>query len=103
MVTKSLTGLLYSQENLKNYDKEKHNEVVKSPKTAREARLLRQYNDIIERKEQDHGSHAYPLAVLAIVSTSVSLETLYMSDTGGRSRTLQDTADVVREIQLIIQ
>ena len=47
LVTKSLTELLYSQEkHLKNYDREKQNEVVKSLKTAREAHLLRQYNDI---------------------------------------------------------
>ena len=43
-------------------------------------------------------------AVLAVVLTSVSLETvLYVSDTGGRSGSLQHTADVVREIQLIIR
>ena len=47
LVTKSLTELLYSQEkDLKNYDREKQNEVVKSLKTARKAHLLRQYNDI---------------------------------------------------------
>ena len=50
MVTKSLTELLYSQEkDLKNYDREKQNEVVKSLKTAREAHLLRQYNDISQQ------------------------------------------------------
>ena len=50
MVTKSLTGLLYSQEkDPKNYDREKQNEVVKSLKTAREAHLLRQFNDISQQ------------------------------------------------------
>ena len=50
LVTKSLTELLYSQEkDLKNYDREKQNEVVKSLKTAREAHLLRQYNDISQQ------------------------------------------------------
>ena len=51
LVTKSLTELLYSQEkDLKNYDREKQNEVVKSLNlTAREAHLLRQYNDISQQ------------------------------------------------------